>query len=150
MEKLNDVITKMNELSGNLIRPHGAVYITHENMKVLINFTSICDGDEGALITPYLINTGVNGGVYELNEYEFVLSVEDVSESHFMGYVDGKYISVETPDCFTPKAVIAKGDTEFFVYAIEGYLDIMSKRKFERFRKGDERLKTAELYYQIF
>jgi len=150
MENINDIIKEMEKLNDNYITSHGAVYITHENMKSLINFPAICCREGGTLITPYLINIGENGGTCEVYEYELSLTMEDVSESRFMGYVDGKYVSVETVDCFTPKAVIAKGDNEFFVHAIESYLNIMSKRKFENFRNAYESMKTAELYYQIF
>jgi len=76
--------------------------------------------------------------------------MEDVPKSHFMGYVDGNYVAVENVDYFAPKAVTAKGDTEFFVYAIESYLEIMSKREFERFRSAYKNMKASKLYYQTF
>ena len=95
MDELTLITRKIESLQGNVKRDHGAIYMAPENMKALADFTEFCEAVQDLLITPYLINLGEQGGVYEMYEFEFALSVGNVAKSCFVEYIDENVIPRE-------------------------------------------------------
>ena len=138
------LIKQIEEQKGNLAR-NGTIYITPENMRSFIDL--IVGGfEQDFLVTPYLIG-GIEGGIAEIYEFEFTLSIENVAASHFSWL---KQREGEVPQNSFPKAVVALKDEVFLRESIEKYLCFMEKQSFSQFREAHETLQNADLFYQIF
>ena len=147
--KLETIIEKLSAHKGNFQR-YGSIYIAPENMKKLANFTDFSNEPGALFISPYLIDTEDDGGIYELLYYAFSLAVKDVSQSHYVEHLSENALPQEIIKNIYPKAIIAENDDVFFQAAVLNYLENMDNMRFEKDKDAHESLVRATLVYQIF
>lgn len=148
--RIQEIIEKIENLEGNLIKKNGAIYISPSNMDKFVAYLKTCGEIETLLITPYLINLK-DEALYELHYYEFEIEVDNnESESNYIEHAKLNALPEEIIRSIKPKAVTAKKDRQFFLAALRDYLKAMKEMTFEYDRKSDKSLLDAELFYQIF
>jgi hypothetical protein len=100
------------------------------------------------LITPYLICLETED-LYELHYYEFSIDIGE-GESYYVNYNEKNTLPKEITQNMKPRAVIAKGDVEFYINALSEYLVAMEKMCFNEDKEHYPQLKEAVLFYEIF
>lgn len=147
--RIQEIIKKVENFEGNLIRKNGAIYISSSNMDKFVVYIESCEEIETLLITPYLVNLK-DEALYELHYYEFEIEVDNGLESNYIEHAKLNALPEEIIRSIKPKAVTAKKDRQFFLSALRDYLKAMKEMTFEYDRKSDKGLLDAELFYQIF
>ncbi|WP_339061078.1 hypothetical protein [Tepidibacillus marianensis] len=148
--RIQEIIKRIENFEGNLIRRNGAIYISPANMDKFVAYLETCEEIETLLITPYLINLK-DEALYELHYYEFEIEVvSNGSESSYVEHAKHNALPEEIIRNIKPKAMTAKKDKQFFLSALHDYLKAMKGMTFEYDRKSDKSLWNAELFYQIF
>lgn len=134
-------------LSGNISRGKG-VYIIHENMKEFVRLLHGKKISEGFTITPFLLST--KGGLYELYEYEFDISIKN-EPTHYEEYNEKNLLPAEIISYLKPQLIIYENDNNMDCSkAVEKYINNMEKMSFFEVKKMYSEFKEAKLVYQIY
>lgn len=142
------IINELNQLNNNLCI-NNDIYISSTNIWRMIDVIKKYKVAPSILITPYLINQS-GQGIYELYYCEFDIELHESNEKIVKKFNVDNNLSEEINTMINPGIVINKNDYEFSIEQISNYLNAMNKINFRKEKKMDDKLESANLYYQIF
>jgi|AKZA01.1.fsa_nt_gi hypothetical protein len=146
--KKEKIIKELNQLNNNLCI-NNYIYINSTNIWSIIDVIKKYKTAPSILITPYLINQS-GQGVFELYYCEFNIELHEINERIVKKFNVDNNLPEEINAMINPGIVINKNDYEFSIEQITNYLNAMNKINFSEEKKMDDRLESANLYYQIF
>jgi len=143
---IKSIIKQTEAQIGNIKRGNGT-YISQTNIKHFIHLLSTKSSNESFLITPYLLSD--NGGIYELYNYEFDVTVKNES-SHFVEHNTKNLLPEEVLKFVKPQIIVSKYDTDFCIKAVKQYISAMENMLFSDVKDAYPEFNKSQILYQIF
>ncbi|QIK70237.1 hypothetical protein G7062_08005 [Erysipelothrix sp. HDW6C] len=140
-------LEKLQKSSNNRYE-NGNIFISPNNMYLIIDEMKYQKKAMNLLITPYLIEKGGNM-TYELHYYEFDIEILAGSK-RIKAYNIKNGLPKDITENLVPGIEIDMKEYSLACEYLKSYLDSMSSFSFSDERKPLSMMGDAELYYQIF